>query len=97
VETLAPRGRLCLFGSLPSGKSEITIDSRTIHYKEIKIFGSSSSTAYQIKKALDILSTKRMMTENIVTHTLPLKKIVDGIKMSISGEALKVYIKNESV
>ena len=29
----ALRGRLSLFGSLPAGKSPITIDSRTIHYK----------------------------------------------------------------
>ncbi|MEM1486382.1 alcohol dehydrogenase catalytic domain-containing protein [Oscillospiraceae bacterium PP1C4] len=97
VETLAPRGRLSLFGSLPVGRSEITIDSRTIHYKEITIVGASSSTAFQIKKALDILSTKTMKTENIITHTLPLERIVEGINMSISGEALKVYLKNEEI
>lgn len=56
IETLALRGRLSLFGSLPAGKSQITIDSRTIHYKEISVYGAASSTAYQIRKALDILS-----------------------------------------
>lgn len=94
VMTLAPRGRLSLFASLSPGKSEISIDSRAIHYKELSIVGAASSTAYQIKKALDILATKRIRTENIITHELPLEKIVEGINLSMRGEALKVYIKN---
>jgi Zn-dependent alcohol dehydrogenase len=47
-----------------------------------------------MKKALDILSTKRLRSDRIVTHTLPLDKIKDGIMLSSSGEALKVYISN---
>ena len=97
LETLALRGRLSLFGSLPSGKSEITIDSRTIHYKEISVYGAASSTAYQIRKALDILSVGNIRTDMIVTHTVPLDRILYGLQLAMSGEALKVYIKNEGV
>lgn len=94
LQTLSLRGRLSLFASLSPDKSGITLDSRLIHYKELTVVGAASSTACQIKKALNILSTKNIRTENIITHVLPLEKIVDGIKMSISGDALKVYIKN---
>jgi L-iditol 2-dehydrogenase len=95
VETLAFRGRLSLFGSLPKGKSNITIDSRTIHYKEIQIMGASSSKTYHMKRALAILAAGRIKTQAIITHTMPLEKIVDAIKMALNGEALKIYLKND--
>lgn len=93
-ETVAPRGRLSLFGSLPSGKSTLEIDSRTIHYKEIRVAGAASSTAYQMKKALSILATGQIRADMMITHTLPLDNIVKGLTLAMNGEALKVYLKN---
>ena len=93
VETLALRGRLSLFGSLGKGDSSITIDSRAVHYKELKIIGSSSSATKHMKKALNILSTGRISTDKIITHRLPLSEIVEGLELGIKGEALKVYLK----
>jgi L-iditol 2-dehydrogenase len=95
VETLAFRGRACLFGSLPKGNSAITIDSRAIHYRELKILGSSSSSVVHMEKALDILKTGAISTKNIITHRLPLDKIVEGIELGIKGEAIKVYLNND--
>ena len=94
VETLAFRGRVSLFGSLPKGKSEITIDSRPIHYKELKIIGSYSSSIVHMKKALDILKTGAINTKEIITHRLPLDKIVEGIELGIKGESIKVFLNN---
>ena len=94
VKSLAVRGKLSLFGSLGTAASDISIDTRLIHYKEIGIFGASSSTAYQMEQALKILSSGGIDTGEMITHTLPLEKLVDGINMSIHGEGLKIYIKN---
>lgn len=33
----------------------------------------------------------------IVTHTVPLDRILYGLQLAMSGEALKVYVKNEGV
>jgi L-iditol 2-dehydrogenase len=93
VDALALRGRLSLFASLAKGDSNITIDSRPVHYKELKIVGSSSSAVRHMKKALNILSTGSIKTDKIITHKLPLEKIVEGLELGIKGEALKVYLK----
>lgn len=95
IKTLAYRGKLSLFGSLGVGNSEIAVDSRLIHYKEISVFGAASSTSYQMHQALKILSAGGIRTSDLITHTLPLERIVEGINLSLNGESLKVYIKND--
>ena len=94
LETLATRGRLSLFSSLPVGASGITLDSRIIHYKEVSVYGASSSTARQLQKALDLLATRAMRTDQMVTHRLPLLQFEQGLQLAKSGKALKVYISN---
>jgi L-iditol 2-dehydrogenase len=92
VEALDFRGRLSLFGSLKKGDSFITFDSRTIHYKEITVVGASSSGTIHMKRALDVLSCGVIDSKRIVTHRLPLDKIVEGIKLGMEGKAIKVYL-----
>ncbi|MBB6670797.1 zinc-binding dehydrogenase [Cohnella nanjingensis] len=94
LHTLAYRGKISLFGSLGVGKSDLKLDNRLIHYKELSVFGCASSTAHQIEQALNVLATGGIRTSGIITHTLPLDNLVDGINMSINGEGLKIYIRN---
>jgi L-iditol 2-dehydrogenase len=92
AEALAFRGRLSLFGSLKKGDSIISLDSRTIHYKEITVVGASSSGTIHMKRALDILARGIIDSKRIVTHRIPLDRIVDGIKFGMEGKAIKVYL-----
>jgi L-iditol 2-dehydrogenase len=94
VETLDFRGRLSFFGSLKKGDSNITIDSRSIHYKELVLYGASSSGTIHMKRALNILAGGVIDSKRIVTHRLPLDKIVDGIKLGMEGKSIKVYLDN---
>ena len=48
VEFVRKRGSVCLFASLPLGKNMLSVDSRIIHYNEIKIVGTSDSTPSQV-------------------------------------------------
>jgi L-iditol 2-dehydrogenase len=94
VEALDFRGRLSFFGSLKKGDSNITIDSRPIHYKELMLYGASSSGTIHMKRALGILAGGVINSKGIVTHRLPLNKIVEGIKLGIEGKGIKVYLDN---
>jgi L-iditol 2-dehydrogenase len=96
VEALDFRGRISFFGSLKKGHSNITIDSRPIHYKELAVYGASSSGTIHMKRALNILAGGVIDSKRIVTHRLPLNKIVEGIKMSMEGKSIKVYLDNNS-
>ena len=71
----ASREQFCLFASLPAGKSHLSIDSRLIHYKEIKLTGSSDSTPNMVKTAVEMLSSPGFPASQIVTDILQLKDI----------------------
>lgn len=94
IKTAAVRGRISFFASLPVKNANLNIDSRAIHYKELTIVGASASSAYHMQRALDIISTGNIRTEKIITHQVKLDELVDGIKMCLAGESLKVYVKN---
>jgi L-iditol 2-dehydrogenase len=87
------RGTVCLFASLPAGKSEITIDSRILHYGEIKLVGSSDSTPAQVQKAVEIISSGSLKADKLASHILPLGDIMKSYELMKSGEALRVVLK----
>jgi L-iditol 2-dehydrogenase len=87
------RGTVCLFASLPAGKSEITIDSRIIHYNEIKLVGSSDSTPVQVSKAVEMISSGSLKADKLASHVLPLDDIMKAYELMKSGEALRVVLR----
>ena len=87
------KGAVCLFASLPAGRSNLTIDSRLIHYNEIRVTGSSDSTTRHVKKAISILDDPSSLSRNIVSHILSLNEIKSAFGLMESGEALRVILK----
>ena len=84
-------GMINLFASLPKGKSELTIDSRLIHYRELFISGASDSSPYHVELAVKLLA-QGLISEKIVTHRLPIEQFLEGIMLMKEGKSLKVLI-----
>lgn len=87
------RGTVCLFASLPAGKSDIIIDSRVIHYGEIKLVGTSDSTPKQVEKAVEIISAGNINADKLASHILKLDEIMQAYELMKSGQALRVVLK----
>ena len=86
-------GTVNLFASLPAGQSNLTLDSRLIHYNEIKLTGSSDSTAEHVQKAVEMLSDEKFPSHKIATHILSLDEIHEAFELMKSGKALRVVLK----
>ena len=86
------RGTVCLFASLPVGKSMLNLDSRLIHYGEIRVIGSSDSTPEHVRKAVDLIVSKKIPADKIASHSLPLDQIDKAFELMQSGEALRVVL-----
>lgn len=86
------RGTVCLFASLPSGKSSITVDSRLIHYGELRVVGTSDSTPSQVKEAVRLISGGKMPVNKLVTHVLDLFEFEKGLDLMKSGASLRVVL-----
>jgi len=85
-------GTVCLFASLPSGHSNLSIDSRLIHYGEINLTGSSDSTTKHVKIAVEMLSDPDFPAGKIASHILSLKDVKTAFSLMSSGEALRVVL-----
>jgi L-iditol 2-dehydrogenase len=92
LELVRKQGNVMLFASLPVGKSMLNIDSRLIHYKELRVLGSSDSTPEHVRKAVEILSSKDFPAAAIVTHRLPLDGIEQAFELMRKGESLRVAL-----
>jgi L-iditol 2-dehydrogenase len=86
------RGTVCLFASLPVGKNLLSMDSRAIHYGEVRIVGSSDSAPRHVEKAVSLLASGQIPAEKIATHRMPLEGIHTAFDLMQSGEALRVVL-----
>ncbi len=87
------RGTVCLFASLPKGHSEITVDSRPIHYGELRVVGSSDSTPAHVARAVSLIAGGGLPVDDLASHVLPLAEVQTAFELMASGESLRVVLK----
>ena len=85
-------GTISLFASLAKGSSELSIDSRTLHYGEIRLVGSSDSRPEHVSAALRLMSEKKVSLGPIITHRVELANIQEGLGLMKSKQCLKVLV-----
>jgi L-iditol 2-dehydrogenase len=85
-------GAISLFASMPKGASDITLDSRAIHYGELRITGASDSRPEHVAKAVRLLEEGKINVEPVVTHRVPLDALLDGIELMKQKQSLKVMV-----
>jgi L-iditol 2-dehydrogenase len=93
VESVRKRGKVVLFGGLPKTDPMTSLNSNTIHYKEITVMGSFSYKAEIHKKALLAIKNRQIHPEKYINLILPLDRISEGFQAALDGKCLKVLIK----
>ena len=85
-------GRICFFGGLPQSTPMVSLDSNVLHYRELAVYGAFGAGRRHNALALAMLASGQIPGANIVTRTLGLSGLVEGLGMVERGEALKVAI-----
>ena len=85
-------GAISLFASLPKDAAGIMLDSRAIHYGELRIVGASDSRPEHVARAVQLLEEAKIDVEPIVTHRVPLDALLDGISLMKEKRSLKVMV-----
>ena len=93
LELVRKRGTVCLFASLPVGNEMLTINSRTLHYGELRLVGTSDSTADHVRTGLRYLQEGKIDGSKIATHLLGRDEIEKAFELMISGESLRVVLR----
>jgi len=93
LDLVRKRGTVCLFASLPVGASMLVLDSRKIHYGELRIVGTSDSTPEHVRTAVELLAAGKIPADRLATHVLPLEGLFEAFELMTRGEALRVVLK----
>ena len=84
-------GTVHLFGGCKSGTS-INIDTRRLHYDEIKVLSIFHHTPKYFREALDLIAENKVDVEKLITVKMPLEMTKRALEMHSSGEAIKVLL-----
>lgn len=71
----------------------IKINFEKICFKELDVYGSLSQTNFAYKRALALLSEKKVNSKALVTHVFALEEWEKGFKIAEQKEGLKVVLK----
>ncbi len=80
------------FASLARGASQISLDSRTIHYGELRVVGVSDSRAEHVARGVSLMARAELDLGPLVTHRVELEKIHDGLELMKNKQSLKVLV-----
>jgi L-iditol 2-dehydrogenase len=92
LKMAAVRGRVCLFGGMPTGTLIPQFDSNVIHYRELNVIGAHGAQPRHHKLALDMIASGRMDVSSIITHHFPLERFNDAMAVAEGREGLKIVV-----
>lgn len=84
-------GIAVFFGGVPKGK-KAEIDTNYVHYNNIWIYGNYGASAIQCKKAFELAISPVFPARKFLTHVMPLSQINEAIRLTQTGEAIKVVL-----
>ncbi len=93
IELVRKRGRVVLFGGLPSTDPMTKLDGNKIHYGELLISGSFSYHPIVHEQALQALLRRQIRSEDIISHIIQLEKVSEAFEIAARGNVLKVLLK----
>ncbi len=85
-------GTINLFGGCKSGTT-INIDTRRLHYDELKVIGVFHHTPQYFREAYKLIESGQIDVEKLITHVMPLSQTEEALKMVAESKAIKVLLK----
>lgn len=84
-------GRLVIFAGMPVG-TRISLDPNGIHYKELMVTGSSSSSAENQRAVLDLLDSGAVKTRGMISGCFPLEQWKTAFEMKADYVGVKTIL-----
>ncbi len=91
ISVLRKGARCVLFAGMAEGATSV-LEPNTIHYREIDLVGSSSSTPENQAEVLRLASRGDLSLRALVSRVLPLEAWAEGFAMKDRAEGIKVLL-----
>ncbi len=92
LQVAAVNGRVIFFGGLPEGKSQVTLDTNLIHYRQLIVSGTSRSSLIQYRQTLGLVASGAVKVADLVTATCGIEDVRASIEQVMQGKGLKNVI-----
>jgi len=92
LEMTAKRGYVNFFGGLPKDNPYIKFNSNLLHYGEFYCVGTHGSAPRHNAMALSLLGAGKIKTSALISHRLPITKVLEGIEITEKAKGLRVII-----
>lgn len=84
-------GKINVFAGL-ANEGWAEVEANLIHYKELKVTGTTGSRRSDYEVALRLIESGRVKVDEMVTHRFPLEDTVEAIDAAEGGEGIKVAV-----
>ena len=92
INHLKPRGRLVIFSGLHKDDAHISLNFNDIHYHETQIVGAYGCCYRHGELALKLLSEKKVIVNDLISHKLPLERLDQGLDIVEKKLGMKVLL-----
>lgn len=87
-------GKVLLFGA-PARGAMLSLDLSRLFLREVTLLSSYSTSEFEMKIALELISSKRIDPEKMITHRIPLGRIGEAFHLAERGKDVgKVIVEN---
>ena len=93
IAALAPRGRLVVFsGLLPADDAALHVSLSAVHYHEHTFVGAYGCSFRHGVEALDLLASRRLRVDDLISHRLPLADLDEGLDLVARRAGMKIHL-----
>lgn len=92
LELAAIGGRINFFGGLPKDRPEVHLNTNLIHYKELRVTGTTACSTADCRRAAAIASSPRCDLLPLVGRRFPLREARAAFAAAEDGKWLKVVM-----
>jgi L-iditol 2-dehydrogenase len=95
LELTAINGRVSFFGGLPKDRSKVPLDTNLVHYRQIRISGTTRQSLAQYRKCIKLMSFGLVDVKPLITHTYKVDEIETAYSNITEGKGIKHSISFE--
>jgi L-iditol 2-dehydrogenase len=90
LELVSVNGYINFFGTIPSDKQPVSLDTNLIHYKRINVVGNTGTSVKNYFRTAELLKSGKLDISGLISKTFPLEKAEEAFDLAESKEVLKV-------
>ncbi len=85
-------GRINFFGGLPKDQPTITFDSNLVHYKELRVTGTTACSTNDCWLAARLVNSSRVDLSRLVSARYPLREVYAAFAAAADRKSLKIVL-----